>query len=176
MSKLNPLGQSMASLFTPEREKLRAAQKNQEGAGQNVKAVTVPGTQALQKSEKSQDSLGNPASPGYEPLNLQKKSAGAASPQQTQTQKQGYEAPEMHSHFIRLSLGWEKILLTQKKLCEKAKNIFTRLEGPSKYRGLKRASILEAKSRGSILNLDIEELRLQQVEQERLEKEKKEAA
>jgi hypothetical protein len=158
MSKLSPSGQSMAALFSPEGEKLRAAQKEKASSASEVGGFRVPGMQPLGESSKPQDSLGNPNSPGYEPLNLKKKtSEQAAAAPGAPNSLAGFESPVLGPHFIRLGLGWEKVLLTQKKLCEKAKKLITLLEGPGRYRGQKKSSVLQSKSRGAILDVDLAE-------------------
>jgi hypothetical protein len=84
MSKLTPLGQSMAALFTPEGENLRSSAKD--GASSvrtSGQAFKVPGTEALKEGDKPQDSLGNPNSPGYSPLGL-KKTGAAGEPGTTE--------------------------------------------------------------------------------------------
>ncbi len=159
MSKLSPLGQSMASLFTPESERIRSGQKKAEGSSApQANAVKVPGMGPI-KSDKAGDSLGNPNSPGYEPWGKKKgnarvdaetKSANAPGGQVIETTTQGAE-------FVRLSAGWELLLVAQRKLCEKAKGIFTLLEGPVKYTSQKKNSFLYSKSRGSIVDLDSQE-------------------
>ena len=171
MSKLSPSGQSMAALFSPEGEKLRAAQKDKASSAREAAGFRVPGMQPLGESSKPQDSLGNPNGPGsYEPLNLKKKAPEeiAAAPAGAKN-LEGFESPVLGPQFIRLGLGWEKVLLTQKKLCEKAKGLFTLLEGPSKYRGQRKTSFLQSKSRGAILDVDLAETQAQ------LEAEKKKA-
>lgn len=171
MSKLSPSGQSMAALFSPEGEKLRAAQKDKASSTSGAGTFRVPGAKALGESSKPQDSLGNPNSPGYEKLDLKKKPAEAAHEEQAhQAKPKGFETPELGPQFIRLGLGWEKILMTQKKICEKAKGLFTMLEAPARYRGQKKSTFLQAKSRGAILDLDLAEV------QAEAEQKKKDAA
>jgi hypothetical protein len=161
MSKLSPLGQSMASLFTPESDKLRASQKKG-GDGARGAAGTplkIPGTKAI-TSHKSGDSLGNPNSPGYEPWG-KKKQATAGGTEEDETSAPGpggkvIETSQQGPEFVRLSAGWEILLLAQKKLCEKAKGIFTLLEGPVKYTSQKKNTTLQSKSRGCILDLDVQ--------------------
>jgi len=170
----------MAALFSPEGEKLRAAQKDKAlGSTAALSAVRVPGGTNVGGSGKSNDSLGNPNSPGYDPLNLNKKKKEEEAQQQTKAGKgptlHGYEAKDLGPQYIRLGMGWEKVLMTQKKLCEKAKGLFTLLEGPLRYRGQKKSSLLEEKSRGSILDLDVEKER-ERVDLEKKEAEKKESA
>lgn len=158
MSKLNALSQSMAALFTPEREKARKAQAT--GANPNTGMVPgglrVPGAQSIQENARSGDSLGNPASPGYDGP-IQKKAPEAATG--TTTAEHGgpagetFEAPAVGPETIRLSLGFEKLLLTQKKLCEKAVGLFTKLDAPGRYRNQRKGKLLGGKSRGCILDL-----------------------
>lgn len=176
MSKLSPLGQSMASLFTPESERLRAGQKNAaSSAPKGGNAIKVPGTGPI-TSDKPGDSLGNPNSPGYEPWGKKKEAqkeeaAGPAAPggKVIETTKQGAE-------FVRLSAGWELLLVAQKKLCEKAKGIFTLLEGPVKYTSQKKNSFLYSKSRGAIVDLDLQQTQEQIAWKLKQEKDKKDAA
>lgn len=170
------MGQSMAALFSPEGEKLRAAQKEKaEGSSPANGTFKVPGTKSLSEAGKSQDSLGNPMSPGYEPLNLKKKPGEAeakADDKSAPKSTKGFEPPSLGPQFIRLGLGWEKILITQKKVCEKAKSLFTLLEGPMKYRGQRKGSLLESKARGAILDLDLEESQAQALAEAEAKKKK----
>ncbi len=160
MSKLSPLGQSMASLFTPESDRLRASQKKSE-AGTRVpgSSIKIPGGQAI-SSQKSGDSLGNPNSPGYEPWGKKKnktpEAEEAIAVPATGPGGKVIETTNQGPEIIRLSAGWEKLLLMQKKLCEKAKNLFTLLEGPTKYSSQKKNKFLLLKSRGCILDLDLQ--------------------
>lgn len=175
MSKLlNPLGQSMASLFTPESERLAASRKTQ-GNSQGAKAagVRIPGMPGI-TSHKSGDSLGNPNSPGYEPWGKKKGGEAEATKADGSPAAPGGKVIETASQgpeVIRLSAGWEKLLLAQKKLCEKAKGLFTMLEGPVKYSTQKRGRLLDQKSRGCIVDLDIQETAEQKHEEARLQKE-----
>jgi hypothetical protein len=113
------------------------------------------------KGHKSGDSLGNPNTPGYEPWGKKKKPAEeAAAVAEAEKGPAGtvIEAPSQGPELIRLSVGWDRILLAQKKLCEKAKGLFTLLEGPSEYRAQKKSKTLSRKSRGCILDLDIQQM------------------
>jgi hypothetical protein len=183
MSKISPLGQSMAALFTPEGDKLRATQKSKGGAAsgpQSSGLFQVPGAKALAESGKPQDSLGNPSGGlGYESFRKEKKEAaeGEDSPaKQSLSPNQPILAPkELGRQFIRLSFGWEKVLLAQKKICEKAKNLFTSLEAPGKYQGQRKSSTIAEKARGSILDLDVQQVNNEKAAQEKIDKEKKSA-
>jgi hypothetical protein len=178
MSKLNPLGQSMASLFTPEGERLRTAQKEEAKSGSHSQAASsrVAGSASQVKSHQSQDSLGNPNSPGYESWGKKQNKNGEKQEGATGAKGPSGEVispPEQNSRqFIRLSSGWEKLLLTQKKICEKAKGLFTLLEGPGKYSTLRRGKLLDGKTRGCIVDLDLqrtadeEAARLKKIEEE----------
>lgn len=159
MSKLSPLGQSMASLFTPESERARAGQAKAAGG------TRAPSLSNSRKGPEIQnpvtgDSLSNGNSPGFEPWG--KKKNAHSSEDETEGKKHGapagtvIEPPSQGPTLIRLSVGWEKILLTQKKLCEKAKNIFTRLEGPQTYRTQRKSKFMMTKSRGCIVDLDLQ--------------------
>jgi hypothetical protein len=150
------MGQSMAALFTPEGEKLRKGQHDgkTKGAGAPGSPFRIPTPQGVPESGKSQDSLGNPNGPlGYEKLT--RKTAGGAPEEEATEGAAAYHVPGSpeQSCPVRLSSGWEKILIAQKKICEKAKDLFTTLEAPMKYRVQKKSSFVQLKSRGSILNL-----------------------
>lgn len=150
----------MAALFTPEGEKLRKAQQDgkTKGAGAPGSPFRIPTAKGISETGKSQDSLGNPNGPlGYEKLT--KKSPSSAAEEESKEGPTTYHVPgsESDSTPIRLSSGWEKILVAQKKICEKAKDLFTALEAPMKYRVQKKSSFVQLKSRGSILNLTPEE-------------------
>jgi hypothetical protein len=123
----------------------------------------VPGNPGQISSHKSQDSLGNPNSPGYESWGKKgqqkdSKQAGHEAEQHQQNNQAVIEPPNQGAQFIRLSNGWEKLLLAQKKICEKAKGLFTLLEGPGQYKSQKRGKILEMKSLGCIVDLDIQQI------------------
>ncbi len=147
----------MASLFTPESERLRAGAARTEGGRAPAGSVRIPGMKDI-KGHKSGDSLGNPNSPGYEPWGKKKERAPeAASPGEEAKGPAGtvIETSVQGPELIRLSVGWDKILLAQRKICEKAKGLFTLLEGPEKYRTQKKNRL--PKSRGCIVDLDIQE-------------------
>ena len=178
MSKLSPLGQSMASLFTPESDRIRAGQKKAEGnrasgAGNSVK---IPGAEAI-SAQKSGDSLGNPNSPGYEPWGKKKQGNAPAEfgPEASGPGGKVIETATQGAEFVRLSAGWELLLVAQKKLCEKAKGIFTLLEGPVKYTSQKKNNFLYSKSRGSIVDLDVQETQEQIAWAQKMAKEKESA-
>lgn len=155
---MNPLGQSMASLFTPESERLAAGRKKQEGsAPPQANGMRIPGMPGIQ-SQKSGDSLGNPNSPGYEPWGKKKEAEEKATAEERSTPAPGGQVIETSAQgpeIIRLSAGWEKLLLAQKKLCEKAKGLFVKLEGPTKYTSGRKGRL--EKSRGCIVDLDLQE-------------------
>lgn len=165
----------MASLFTPESAKLAASQKARAASappGQN--GMKIPGMGKI-KGKKTGDSLGNPQSPGYEAWGKRKeeeaKNAGepAQGPAGTvvETTSQGPE-------IVRLSAGWEKLLVAQKKLCDKARAIFTRLDGPPRYNSQKKNRL--PKTAGCILDLDLQatedEKRAERERQKEREKER----
>lgn len=167
MSKLGPLQQSMAALFTPESERLRASKTEK---GPSIPRLPTQGK--LQESSKSGDSLGNPASPGYDgPLQRKKEAEEAHNESILAESKatESYSVPGSSSKKrIRLQGGWEKLLIAQKKLCEKARDIFTAMEAPEKYR--RKGGRLQEKSRGSIVDLDIEVLRQAEEEKKKSDK------
>jgi hypothetical protein len=157
MSKLSPLTQSMASLFTPESERARAGESK--AAGSNKPGLSAAKSGNEIKNPITGDSLGNGQGPGYEFMGKKKTAAPAEEePEETKLSPSGtvIEPPNESHAIIRLSVGWEKILLAQKKLCEKAKNIFTKLEGPDSYRSQGRGKFLRGKSRGCIVDLDLQ--------------------
>jgi hypothetical protein len=157
MSKVSPLTQSMASLFTPESERARAGQSKAAGSRSPGLSAAKSGQEI--KNPITGDSLGNGQGPGYEFMGKKKTAAPAEEePEEKNLGPAGMviEPPVDGHAMIRLSLGWEKILLTQKKLCEKAKNIFTKLEGPNSYRSQGRGKFLRGKSRGCIVDLDLQ--------------------
>lgn len=158
MSKLlTPIGQSMASLFTPESQKLSASLKAKAASPSAEKnGMKIPGMGPI-KGHKTGDSLGNPGSPGYESWG--KKSPETASTAKSQEQGPAgtvIETTAQGPEIVRLSSGWEKLLFAQKKICEKAKAIFTRLDGPPKYSTQKKSKLLSLKSRGCIVDLDVQ--------------------
>jgi hypothetical protein len=171
----------MASLFTPESEKARGRERQSqaEGARTPGSTIQVPGTKAV-KSEKSGDSLGNPNSPGYEPWGKKKKAEGKKDDDKPAGDGPAgvvVEPPRQGPEIVRLSAGWEALLLAQRKICEKAKAILTLLEGPDRYSSQKKSKVLQFKSRGCILDLDLQEVENQRKEAEALAgKEKKTSA
>jgi len=170
----------MASLFTPESERLASAQKAK-GTNSTPQAggTKIPGMGKIQ-SDKPGDSLGNPNSPGYEPWGKKKKQEAGAVQEKTGEKAPGgtvIETTSQGPEIIRLSSGWEKLLLAQKKLCEKAKNLFTSQDGPENYSRQKRSKILSFKSRGCIVDLDLQQTQDQLKDAEaRLKEQKKEPA
>lgn len=158
MSKLNTATQSLAAAFTPESQRLRGTQVSQ------GKSVTSSGGKASLKlagNEGPKDSLGNPGSPGYEKFEKEKKKAAA----EEKEKKSGiveYAAPEISAKKVRLCFGWEKLLLVQKKICEKTRALMVKMEGPNQYAKAKRSAKLSLKSSGCIIDLDLEEIRQKQ--------------
>ena len=166
----------MASLFTPESERIRAGQKKAaEGTPVGGPGFRVPGSGKGIKGEKPGDSLGNPNSPGYEPWGKKKGSGENEKEEGSMPPAPGGKVIETTSEgpkTVRLSAGWELLIVAQKKICEKAKGIFTLLEGPVKYTLQKRNKSLLAKSRGCILDLDSHETQEQIAWRLKQEKEK----
>jgi len=159
VSKLSPLGQSMAALFTPESEKVRKSTAAQANSTTPLASSLAIKAHRLGDAGKAGDSLGNPGSPGYEgPL---KRKAGA---QEEATLAEGdISVPTAEStsslglpKVIRLSSGWEKILMAQKKICEKARGLFLKLEGPDTYITQRKAKGKGLKYQGAILDVDME--------------------
>ncbi len=154
MSKVSPLTQSVAALFQDRKE--ITAKPARAPAGFNA-----PSHQGL-TSGGSQDSLGNPNSQGYDGGGPRKKKPDGGAPAgapkaengSTNAQPTTIETPTLGPQFIRLGIGWEKLLVAQRKICEKAKSLFIALEGPGKYGSLRKSRTLLMKSRGCILDLD----------------------
>ena len=97
--------------------------------------------------QKSGDSLGNPNTPGYEPWG-KKKTGDATAQAAEETKEPGgtvIQTKTQGPELIRLTVGWDRILLAQKKLCEKAKGLFTLLEGPETYVSQKKTRRLKAR-------------------------------
>ncbi len=149
----------MASLFTPESDRIAAGQKTKASqAAPQANGVRVPGMGQI-KSDKPADSLGNGSTPGYESWGKKKQQPATPEGKSGETAPGGMviETTAQGPEIIRLSAGWEKLLLAQKKLCEKAKGLFTLLEGPSKYTEGRKSKILSMKSRGCIVDLDVQQ-------------------
>lgn len=179
VSKLSPLGQSAAALMSPETERARAASKQSPGgAGAAASSFKVPGTKGLVESGKPEDSLGNPNGPGgYEPWGKKKKKEEEEAKKDLpgkvkeedliHTSNQGPE-------IIRIHAGWEKLLVAQKKLCEKAKALFLKVEGPVKYHSQKKGKFLQMKKQGCIIDLDTQAIAAEKAAEEKdKEKDKK---
>lgn len=152
MSKLGPLGQSMAALFSPDRAAKSPNVSETKGSAAPKSSFKVPGGPI--GADKSGDSLGNPNSPGYEPLGKRKEKENPSEQKpETAPLAEAVEAPVQGSNLIRLSIGWDKLLVAQKKICEKAKGLFTKMEGPENYADQKR-KLKFRKSSGCILDVD----------------------
>lgn len=155
------MGQSMAALFTPENQRLRNAQKESAStAGKAAGGFKLPGVKGTEAAGKPQDSLGDGNTPGYESWGKKKKSADApvASTDDTpgSASPPTIELPHEGPTLIRLGLGWDKLLLAQKKVCEKAKNLFTLLEAPTTYAGQRKKGKLQ-KMRGCIIDMELKD-------------------
>lgn len=185
MGKLNPVNQSMAALFSPESERLRADAKTA-GAGQSAHASKRPGIPGVDKpaeSGKPGDSLGNPSSPGYDNIWHRKDPEKASAPQEEQPPKNDgsyVRVKEVTKKFVRIQAGWERLLMAQKKICEKARNLFVKQDAPTKYAGNSTSKLLaevsSGKPIGMIVDLDAQKYLEEQAQKQREEKEKKKAA
>ena len=154
MSKTHPINQSIAALFTPESEKLRANAKDK-ASTRGVGAGTRSGLTAPPKAAESsaaQDSLGNPNSPGYEMIwkGGKPKTQEAAEEERKSSDPNYVATKRTPKNFIHLQTGWEKLLIAQKKVCEKARNLWVALEAAPRYSELKKNKLLaEQKSGGA---------------------------
>ena len=160
MSKLGPLGQSVAALFqAPSKAKgQETASSAQAGTG----SVRVPGgLKGTVAGQQPQDSLGNPNSPGYESWGKKKKGEAAPaakdSDEPVANTQTVIDTPFEGADRIRLTVGWEKLLLAQKKICEKAKGLFVKLDGNGNYEEQRRGKLRFLKNRGCILDVDTQE-------------------
>lgn len=152
MSKLGPLGQSMAALFSPDRAAKSPNAGEAKGSAAPKSTFQVPGGPI--GTDKSGDSLGNPNSPGYEPWGRKKEKENPTEQKHEPAPlAAAIETPVQGSNLIRLSLGWDKLLVAQKKICEKAKGLFTKMEGNGNYAEQKR-KLKFRKSSGCILDVD----------------------
>lgn len=162
----------MAALFTPESEKTR---KSASAATNSTAPTSNKPAQAhrLSDANKSGDSLGNPASSGYEGP-IKKKATPAPEEQMAEGE---FKVPTQDStpqglpKVIRLGLGWDKVLLAQKKLCEKARQLFLKLEGPENYILQRKSKGKSMKYQGAILDVDMEILRTELEAKEKKAKE-----
>lgn len=151
----------MAALFTPEGEKARKAQATGTSGphGNATAGLRIPGSQAVSENSKSGDSLGNPTSPGYSRLPKKQNAEGEPEPAEESATPAGhetYQTPTYGPETIRLDSGFEELLLTQHKLCEKAEAVFTKLGAPTRYRTQKKGKLLSGKSRGCIVDVSPE--------------------
>ncbi len=169
-SSTSALRQSMSATLSPEAERLRLASKEKAEQKASASGFALRKANAnqtkLSEGSKSQDSLGNPSTPGYDNIwkRDKKEEESAASKDPNLVKVKGDES--LHSmpgssgkKFVRLQTGWEQILLVQQKLCEKAKNIMTLMESPAKYALSKKAKLLMRRHQGCIVDVDIEEHR-----------------
>jgi len=163
MGTTSPLRQAMSAAFSPETDRLRKASKEKAENAESIKGFSLskfaPKAEKLSESGKSQDALGNPTTPGYENIWQQKE-------QNTKTQNSSCPNPDIDGHqipgsngkkIIRLSTGWEQLLLVQKKICEKARNIITMIDSQEKYTFARKNKL--KKYNGCIVDLDVEEHR-----------------
>jgi hypothetical protein len=142
----------MAAMFSPDRAAKAPDTVNEaKGAPALKPSFKVPGGPI--GADKSQDSLGNPNSPGYEPWGKKKEKENPPEQKTAAPHAAAVEAPVQGSNLIRLSIGWEKLLVAQKKICEKAKGLFTKMEGNGNYANQKR-KLKFRKSSGCILDVD----------------------
>jgi hypothetical protein len=130
------------------------------------------------KGEKSQDSLGNPASPGYDNtwgklIPETKKEEPAVGIANNET-KAADQEPKMVTG-LRLLHGWETLLAAQKTICAKALKVLTALEAPQRYFSARRTKSVIKKVNGNILDFNAEEAAhaMAKKEAERAEQEKK---
>ncbi len=185
-SSSSPIRQGMSAAFSPEAERLRQAGKEKAEHAASAKGFSLNKSNLsqnkLSEGSKSQDSLGNPNTPGYDNIWSREK--------KEESQKENSD-PNLISirdessqnipgsqgkKRIRLQSGWEQILLVQQKICEKAKGIMTLIESPIKYSISRRGKLLMRRHQGCIVDLDIEEHRKEEARKRQIEKEEKEAA
>ncbi len=146
----------MAALFNPDRAgKGKAADAKTPAAPAAKQSFQTPGAAA---ADQTADSLGNGSTPGYEFFGKKPKPEEEKEKAKDSPLAHAIEAPEQGNHVIRLSLGWEKLLVTQKKICEKAKGIFTKMEGDESYAAQRKGKMKFRKSSGCILDLDSKEV------------------
>ncbi len=171
MSNSISTGQTAAALFTPEAERLRS-----QSAAASNKPVSLPTKQGsnLKQGAKTDDSLGNSASPGYEFMGGKKKNGSDADKQGSNpfapAQAENSTGAKA-ANIVRLQIGWETLLVVQRKICEKAKNIITSIEAPVKYAVERRGKSTRLKSRGCIVDLQSAENTLSQQDESDEEKE-----
>ncbi len=127
-----------------------------------------------------QDSLGNPASPGYEQIWTKEKKS--LSPEEEKMRDDPSYVPTKipPKNFVHLQTGWEKLLLAQKKVCEKARQLWVGLEAAPKYASLKRNKLLAGQKTGTasgfIVDVDAQEYMEEQAQKEKETKPKGDAA
>ena len=150
----------MAALFSPESERKRASLKEVNGSANNPH-FQIPGADPVTGANETKDSLGNPNSPGgYYGQNRKQKGTAdpallASEAAQSETSFTHVPAVENRDSVIRLTAGWDKILFAQRKLCDKAKKIFSKIEAPKRYRRSKRGKGVTLKSQGCIIDLEL---------------------
>lgn len=165
-SSTSPLRQSAAIAFSPETERLRQASKEKAEQAASARGFTLHKTNTdknkLNEGSKSQDSLGNPSTPGYDNIWRRKKKEEESSQNKDPNlvevrDESGANIPGSGGKkFIRLQSGWEQILLVQQKICEKAKGIMTLLEAPTRYVVARKGKLLLRKHHGCIVDVDTE--------------------
>ena len=183
MSKANPISQNVAAIFSPESQRLREqAKEAAEGRGVNPGTrAAIMNPQKAGESSKMQDSLGNPASPGYEKI-WDKKLEKPETPEEKKMREDPNYVPAKTppKNFIHLQTGWEKLLLTQKKICEKARKLWIGLEAAPKYASLKRNKLLAQQKTGTasgfIVDVDAQKHMEEQAQKEKEKKQNDDAA
>jgi hypothetical protein len=149
MGKPIPATQAAAP-FSPESERLRVQEtKHQTSAAASTSAWSL-GTKGTTALASSGDSLDNPNSPQYQSQGKKQDYIPGASAKKQETQNN--TTPGSSGLPNRFSFGWDKLLVTQKTICNKAMNLLLNMEAPQRYFSILRTKTSATKHSGIILD------------------------
>lgn len=162
MGKTTPgAATAAAAPFTPESEKLRSGQAQQTSSGSVSAAGWSLSAKGTTELAASQDSLGNPFSPGHSQQQQQQGSqqqATNAYKQNSAPQTQGNTSTAKSTP--RFHAGWDKLLVAQKNICSKAMNLLLIFEAPQRYFVATRSKLMNLKQGGIILDYHTDDERV----------------
>src|SRR3989344_8522099 len=157
-AKINPLSKGQAAVHAPESEanRLRLVNENK-GKGAEAPSQAGKSSMLVKENPATRDSLENPSSPQYQKQNKEKVEASKAAPEKKKLGlgPQAPDAPEKHDK--KPSNNWEKLLLAQKTLCQKAVNKLAILNGPLNYIKEQKNKLRSRKLRGVMMDIDPED-------------------
>lgn len=150
MGKPIPSVQAAAAAFSPESERLRMEQTKQQTAAKASASGWSLKPKGATELTASGDSLDNPSSPQYQAPHKKEqfipglKASAPDNPNNT--------APGSSGLPHKFYSGWDKLLVTQKTICNKAMNLLLLLEAPQRYFTAMRSKTSVRKFNGVILD------------------------